>query len=68
MSPARVRTLTARSGDEPTNREAYLGKIVGSLMGIFEMQTATGREDFACQDRIVSQNFILLISNEEEIA
>ena len=32
---------------------------------VFETRTATGREIFACQDRIVSQIFILLISNEE---
>ena len=34
---------------------------------IFETRTATGREHFACQDRIVSQVFILIISNGETI-
>ena len=34
---------------------------------VFKTRTATGRERFACQDRIVSQIFILLISNEEKI-
>ena len=41
---------------------------VGSLSTrVFETRTATGRELFACQDRIVSQIFILLISNGEKI-
>jgi len=41
---------------------------LGSLsMHVFEMRTATGREDFACQDRIVSQIFLVLSSNEEKI-
>ena len=34
---------------------------------IFETRTATRREHFAFLDRIVSQIFILLISNEEKI-
>ena len=34
---------------------------------VFEARTATGREHFACQDRIVSHIFILLISNGEKI-
>ena len=34
---------------------------------IFGTRTATGREHFACQDRIVSQVFILIISNGETI-
>ena len=34
---------------------------------VFEAPTATGREHFACQDRIVSQLFKLLISDGEKI-
>ena len=42
--------------------------IIGSLSTrVFETRTATGREHFTCQDRIVSQIFILLISNWEKI-
>ena len=39
-------------------------------MGVFDTRTATRREHFACHDRIVclvSQIFILLISNGEKI-
>lgn len=36
-------------------------------MLLFETQTVTGREHFACQDRVVSQILILLIYNEEKI-
>ena len=36
-------------------------------MRILETRTATGSEHFSCQDRIVSQIFILLISNGEMI-
>ena len=36
-------------------------------MRIFETWTATGRDHFACQDRIASQIFILLVSNGENI-
>ena len=36
-------------------------------MRVFETQTATGREHFACQDSAVSQIFILIISNGENI-
>ena len=32
-----------------------------------ETQTATGRENFACQDSSVSQIFILIISNGEKL-
>ena len=32
-----------------------------------ETRTATGRENFACQDSGVSQIFILIISNGEKI-
>ena len=40
--------------------------ILGSLStSVFETRTATGREHFECKDRIVSQIFILLISNGE---
>ena len=43
-----------------------LGK--GSLSTrVFETRTATGRENFACQDSGVSQIFILLISNGEKL-
>ena len=43
--------------------------ILGNLsMRVFETQTATGREHFACQDIGVSQIFILLIiSNGKKI-
>ena len=34
---------------------------------VFETQTATGREHFACQGSGVSQIFILIISNRETI-
>ena len=41
---------------------------IGSLSTlVFEAQPVTGREHFACQDRIVSQIFILLISGGEKI-
>ena len=41
---------------------------IGSLSTrVFETWTATGREQFAFLDRIVSQIFILFISNEEKI-
>ena len=36
-------------------------------MRVFETRTATGRKNFAYQDRIVFQIFILLISNGEKI-
>ena len=36
-------------------------------LGFLQTRTATGREHFACQDRIVSQIFILTISNGEKI-
>ena len=36
-------------------------------MRVFETRTATGRENFACQDSAVSQIFILIISNGEKI-
>ena len=50
----------------------YKWQVVGHLKGslstrVFETRTATGREHFACQDRIVPQIFILLISNGEKI-
>ena len=39
---------------------------LGSLStSVFETRTATGREHFECKDRIVSQIFILLISDAE---
>ena len=42
--------------------------LSGSLSTrVLEMRTATGREHFSCQDRIVSQIFILLISDGEKI-
>ena len=42
--------------------------IQGSLSTrVFETRTATGREPFAFLDRIVSQIFILFISNGEKI-
>ena len=34
---------------------------------VLETRTAAGRENFVCQNRIVSQIFILLISNGEKI-
>ena len=41
---------------------------VGSLSTrVFETRRATGRGHFACQDRIVSQIFILLVSRKEKI-
>ena len=41
---------------------------IGSLnKRVFETQTATGREHFVCYDSIVTQVFILLISNGETI-
>ena len=41
--------------------------LLGSLSTrVFETRTATGREHFACLDRIVSQIFILLVSNGEK--
>ena len=43
-------------------------QTIGSLSTrVFETRTATGREHFPCQDRIVSQIFILLISNGGKI-
>ena len=36
-------------------------------MHVFETWTATGREHFTCPDCVVSQLFILLISNGEKI-
>ena len=36
-------------------------------MGVFEMQTATGREYFECWESIVYQICVLLISNGEKI-
>ena len=36
-------------------------------MRVFETRTATGRDFFACQDSVVPQIFILIISNEENI-
>ena len=45
-----------------------LRREIGSLSTpVFEMQTATGREHFKCQDSSLSQIFILTISNEEKI-
>ena len=42
--------------------------VIGSLSTrVFETQTATGKEQFAFLDRIVSQIFILFISNGEKI-
>ena len=42
--------------------------ILGSLSThVFKTQTATGRENFACQDSDVSQTFVLIISNGEKI-
>ena len=41
---------------------------LGSLsMRVFETRTATGRENFACQDSGVPQILILIISNGEKI-
>ena len=43
-------------------------KTIGSLrMRVFEARTATGRKHFACQDSVVSQIFILIISKGEKI-
>ena len=42
--------------------------LIGSLSTrVFETRTATGREHFACLDPIVTQIFILPISNGEKI-
>ena len=41
---------------------------IGSLSTrVFETRTATGRENFVCQDSGVSQIFVLIISNGEKI-
>ena len=49
-----------------TNTPAEL--ILGNLSTrVFETQTATGRENFACQASGVSQMFTLIISNRETI-
>ena len=49
---------------EPT----LLPELLRSLSTcVFKARTATGRENFACQDRGVSQIFILIISNGEKI-
>ena len=43
-------------------------QTIGSLsVRVFQAQTATGREDFACQDSSPPQSFILIICNGEEI-
>ena len=56
---AEVLNLTGKS-------DAY--KKLGNLSTRgFETRTATGREHFACQESIVSQIFVLLISNGEKI-
>ena len=49
--------------------DAELGHFtLGSLSTrVFETRTATGREHFAGSDGIVSQIFIILISNGEKI-
>ena len=42
--------------------------IIGSLSThVFEMRTATRRENFVCQDSGVFQIFILIISNGEKL-
>ena len=42
--------------------------VLGSLSTrVFEKRTATGREHLACQGRVVSQIFILIISNGKKI-
>ena len=46
----------------------FLTQRLGSLSTpVFETQTATGREHFACQDSGVSQIFILIIPNGEKV-
>ena len=48
--------------------KARVLRILGSLSTrVFETRTATGREQFAFLHRIVSQIFILFISNGEKI-
>ena len=43
-------------------------KLKGSLSTrVFETRTATGRDHFACQESIVSQIFVLPISNGEKL-
>ena len=44
-----------------------LPTIGSSSTRVFETRTATGRENFACQDSGVSQIFVLIISNGEKI-
>ena len=62
----RVRTV-GRPGRQP------FVSLIGTLSTrVFETPTATGREHFACEDRLVSQIrhlniVILLISNRENI-
>ena len=49
-------------------RSTRSSNAIGSLSTrVFETRTATGREQFAFLDRIVSQIFILFISNGEKI-
>ena len=49
-------------------RVCHMLLLIGSLSTrVFETRTATGREHFACLDPIVTQIFILPISNGEKI-
>ena len=51
---------------EPGFDEFSVNLILGSLSTrVFETRTATGREHLAYQESIVSQIFVLLISNEK---
>ena len=59
---------TANEFELPLQRNFRFTQQKGSLSTrVFETRTATGREQFAFLDRIVSQIFILFISNGEQI-
>ena len=58
-----------RNKDPFSNSSAvvWLGPYIDYSTHDFETRTATGRKNFVRQDRIVSQIFMLLISNGEKI-
>ena len=67
-----IRAISRRRGrSRPVNDAELVSKtrvLKGSLTTrVFETRTPTGREDFACLDRTVSQICILLIFNGENI-
>ena len=54
--------------DKSKGKTAHFRSLLGSSSTrVFEMRTATGRENFACQDSGVAQIFVLIISNGEKI-